>query len=165
MRIKILVVLLLLMLMVSSVNLAETIAAAGVKDAAAEEEEEIFALDFAVKVRPVVVRVKERNTDIASDQTFTITVAVKNVSSQLQEIIYYFDSPLPLSGAVVITSDAPAKPREALYYQWGTKVPIYGGEEQLLHISLSPGPNYPGPTEVGEFLTWLRIIRWLGARG
>lgn len=129
----------------------------------ARDAEEIFQAGFAVKVKPITVEItKWSEAEITpGDQTFTITAVAKNHSSELQEVIYYMDyspeTPTPLfSGMVTI---------DRSQYVWGQKVPIRAGAEQILYISLSPAPWFPGPNQNGDLQIKLRVIRWLGPRG
>lgn len=135
------------------------------------DAEDIFIAGFTLKVKPVTVEiVKWPEGEIKTGQTFTLTVVAKNHSSQPQEVIYYLDyspeTPTPLlSGTVTIDYDGKGPQRPEIGYNWGTKVQIGPGDEQILYISLTPAPWFPSPGLNGDLQLKLRVIRWLGPRG
>lgn len=138
----------------------------------ARDAEEIFQAGMTIRVKPVTVEiVKWPEGEITpGGKTLTITAVAKNHSSQVQEVIYYLDylpeTPTPLfSGTVAIDYDGKGPQPPEIGYTWGRKVPIQPGEEQILYISLSPAPWFPGPTQNGDLQLKLRVVRWLGPRG
>ena len=135
------------------------------------DAEDIFVAGFTIKVKPVTAEiVKWPEGEIKAGQTFTLTAVAKNHSSQPQEVIYYFDyspeTPTPLlSGTVAIDYDGKGPQQPKIGYNWGTKVRIGPGDEQILYISLAPASWFPSPSQNGDLQLRLRVIRWLGPRG
>lgn len=144
------------MLIILSFADGYAIAADNSENAYKPTEETVFDSSFTVHVRTVDVEITEMNTYIKPGEAFTITYKVKSLLTVPQEVVYYFDSSVPLSGHVDIAHNDHAED-----YAWGTKVLLDGSGEHTLRITLSPPPNFPGPNESSYFNPRFRVVRQL----
>ena len=90
------------------------------------------------------------------ENKITIAASVKNISTQTEEVIYYFDysSTLTPAFAEKVTVNSVA-------YNWGQQIPIASGSEQIIVISLKPEPV----AKDSDLAIRFRVVRWLGPRG
>jgi hypothetical protein len=130
----------------------------------ARDAEKILDRTLDVAIKPVTAEIRAWSGEVVG-ATFTGEIVARNRSNQTQEVIYYLESPVPLSGTVAIDYDGAGPLKPEIGYSWGQKVPIGPGAEQILYISLAPPRDALFLENTDTLRVNLKVVRWLGPRG